>query len=847
MKYSRLLLQLAICALCVSQLPASELTRQFAKDVKPLLTKYCFSCHDVKDNDSGINLVELDPDLVGGDDAETWQDALDQLSAGEMPPEDAAQPSPNERQLISRWLVDALREALSAKRYRNGRVVTRRLTRYEYANTMRDLLGVELDYASDLPPEPASPDGFLNNGLTLEMSPTQVELYLKTARRAMREAVVTGDRPRLYEFRQTETAVGRFPTRKFAGHEPVRPEFVLDLNEFPRHGEFELLVTAQAATPDNQPLPRMRISMGHTPGIIHVPRKLIGEVDVTEQTQTYRFRGRMEEFPQPGPIAFGNSGFKGLIVMVDFLDADGNELRHDDRQYAQQKPQPKGKAAKVKAAKAKAAKAKAAKAKAAKAKAAQAKAANADPQRLPPLEELPGERFGHRLDIRITRMEFRAPIFASWPPPSHQRLMTTEDADASDEYERAGQLLRQFMRRAFRRPVSAEEVDATLKLFTAVREHSGTFEEAMRETFASVLVSPHFLYRVEIRNADGEPQPLNEFELASRLSYFLWSTMPDAMLFELAKEGKLRDPSVLKAQTLRMLDDQRSKEFTRRFVDQWLDLDALDRVAVNPEFFPEFDNRLKDQMRLETRGYFDEILRGDRSGLELIESNWTMLNRPLAKHYGIDGPRSSDFVRVEVDRRRGGLLGQGAFLLSNANGEDSHPIKRAVWILDRLLDDPPAPPPPDVPELDPESPDLAKLTLKQQLAAHRQKESCASCHRGIDPWGVPLENFDAVGRWREQVPAHKKRPATPVDLVSELPDGTKLDGHIALRRHLVNNYRDAFARSLVKHVMAYGLGRSLDFGDREAIEQLTRQFVKNDLRLRPLIVDFVGSETFLVK
>ena len=785
----------------------------FRQDVRPALQALCFRCHGEKKQEGGIRFDRLDPDPANGPDAETWHDALDQLNLGEMPPPKAQQPTAKQRRVLTDWMLAALREAAAAKRHQSGRITTRRLTRYEYANTMRDLLGVELDYARDLPPEPASPEGFLNNGAVLEMSPTQIELHLRIARRALAEAIVTGEPPKQYAFQQIESAVGKLPNRKVAGHQPVQPEFILDLKEFPRRGEFELKITAEAAVPDGQALPRMKISLGHVPGIIHVPRGEVGETDVAEGSQTYTFRGRMENFSQPGPTAFGSSGFKGMIVMVDFLDAGGKELRYPDRQYAQAIPKPKK------------------------------KPANAKPT---PKKEPPP--FGQRLEIRITSAEFKAPIFASWPPPSHRRLLFASK-HSQDEAKYIREVLKRFMTSAFRRPATPAEIEQTAELFAALRPQMDSFEEAARETLASVLVSPHFLYRVESRDSNAKEQHVTDYELASRLSYFLWSSQPDSRLLELAKKNQLRQAKTLEQEVLRMLADSRSEEFTRRFVDQWLDLDALDRVAVNPEYFPQFDNALKEHLRRETQTYFAEILHKDRTALELLDSNWAMLNQPLAKHYGLEGPRSSRFERVALRKEdhRGGLLAQGAFLLANSNGEDSHPIKRAVWILDRLLDSPPAAPPPDTPELDPESPNFAKLTLKEQLAAHRKKESCANCHRGIDPWGAPLENFDAVGRWRTEIPKHRQRPAKPIDAVSVLPNGKEINGAQELRRYLVEERSRWFARSLVKRLMAYGLGRSLDLGDREAVENLTGRFVERDFRLKSLIVDFVQSKTFRTK
>ncbi len=818
MMLTRPTLALFVCFGCFAFLATADepARRAYERDVRPVLKALCYKCHGPDDDKGGVRFDQLDPDLVDGSDTETWHDALDQLNRGEMPPPKAKQPTAEQRRLLTDWMVSALRDAAEARRFKNGRVTIRRLTRYEYANTMRDLLRIDLDFARELPPDPASQAGFLNNGATLEMSPTQIEVYLKAARKALADAIVTGEQPELYVFTQTKTAVGKLPNRKVAGHKPVRPEFVLDLKEFPRNGEFELKVTARAAIPNDQGLPRMRVSMGHVPGIIHVPRGKVGEVDVSDKTETFTFRGRMEDFPQPGPIAFGNSGFKGMIVLIDFVDADGNELRYPDRTYAQPPAKPQKKPGGKK-----------------------------KPE---PKNEPATVSFGSRLDIEVTSVEFKAPAYTSWPPPSHQRLLF-DSQNSDDEPRYVRELLERFMTSAFRRPATKEEIEQTAQLFEVIRPKTDSFEEAVRETFASVLVSPHFLYVVERRDPQSGNHRITDFELASRLSYFLWSSAPDQQLLQLAHQGKLHDSKVLKQQVERMLEDVRSSEFVCRFIDQWLDLDALNRVAVNPEYFPDFDNELKQDMQKETQAYFAVLLHEDHSALELLDSDWTMLNLSLARHYGLQGPRSSRFEQVDLKpaSRPGGLLGQGAFLLANSNGEDAHPIKRAVWILDRLLDSPPASPPPDVPELDAESPDLARLTLKEQLEVHRQKESCANCHQGIDPWGIPLENFDAVGRWRIEVPRHKKRPATAVDATSVLPDGKKIDGVDQLQRYLVEDCSEKFARSLVKRLMAYGLGRSLDFGDRKAIQTLTSRFVENDFRLKSLIIDFVQSETFQTK
>lgn len=791
----------------------------YRSDIRPHLVRLCGECHGPHEPKADLNLAALDSDFVNGPDAETWHDVLNRLNLGEMPPAKSPQPTDAERRVLVDWLTAGIRRAASAKRQGAGRVVTRRLTRYEYRNTMRDLLGADLEYDRELPPEPASADGFLNDGATLEMSPLQVESALRAARRGLKVAIVDGDRPEVFRYEATETAVGKLPNRKVDGHEPVRPEFILDLPKHPREGGFRLTLRAAASIPEGAAPPRMRIAIGFVPGIVHVPRKLVGEVEVTgalDDPAEFTFHGRIEDFPQPGDRPFGNTDFDGMIVLVDFVDADGNELRYDGRKYATPPPGKK---------------------------------------KGPPIPaETEGSEWSpeHRLDVFVMSAEFESPAFASWPPASHVRLLPPRE-EGESEPAHVRRVLRSFVGRAFRRPARDDEVERYAAFFAAIQPETPTFEEAIRETFAAVLVSPHFLYRVEPREAAVEPRSLTDHELASRLSYFLWSTMPDDRLFQLAEQGTLHEPETLRGEVERMLADDRSREFVERFADQWFGLDALDRVAVNPEFHPGFDERLKNDMRNETRAVLAEMVRENGSALDLVDSDWTMLNRRLARHYGITGPETDRFERVALpeDARRGGVLGHGAFLLGNSDGADSHPIKRAVWILDRLLDAPPASPPPDVPELDPTNPDLAGLSLKEKLAVHRAKPACANCHRGIDPWGVPLESFDAIGRWRTEVarPKKGKRPGNPipVDASSVLPDETAIDGPVALRRHLLQHRRDDFARAVVKRLATYGLGRSLDLGDEESIGVLTEQFAANDYRLRDLITEFIGSDLFHTK
>ena len=792
---------------------------KFKKDVVPILAKYCFNCHGSEKQKGDLRMDQLDPDMVEGRDAETWHDALNQLNLGEMPPMKADQPTPAEHRILADWITGELKRAAEAKRFADGRVTMRRLTSYEYRNTLRDLLGVDRDFSRELPPDPLSPDGFLNNGATLEMSSTQVETYLAAARRAMELAIVEGGKPVVHRYVRTNTVTAKLPTKKVAGHIPVNPEFALDVKEYPRKGRFRLKLTARAAIPEGSGFPQIRISLGHVPGIVHVPHRMIGEVELTsDKAQEFEFTGWMEDYPQAGDVPFGNTGITGMILFLDYLDAHGNELRYPDRTYVRPPAKPK-------------------------------KGQKPKPRPEPPA-------WGTRLDIQVDSLEFETPFHAEWPPASHRRMIGKRAEDET-ETEHARSALKRFLARAFRRSVRSREVKPFQTIFATTRKAGHSFEEAMREACAAALVSPHFLYRVEARApGSNKPQPLTDHELASRLSYFLWSSMPDARLTKLASQRRLKGAETLEAEAERLLKSRRSDEFVRNFANQWFDLGALDRVAVNPEFYPDFDNDLKGAMRLETEGFFNQLLRQDLSCLDVLDSDWSVINRDLARHYGFKPlPRSNRFIRapLPVGSRRGGVLGHASFLLSQSGGEFAHPIKRAVWILDRLLDSPPPPPPPDVPELDSESPDLAGLTVKQQLALHREREACANCHHGIDPWGMPLQHYDAIGQWGKQAPvrigkknAKRAKPA-PVDPTTTLPDGSAIDDAAALKRYLKTERKEQFGRAVVKRMLTYSLGRSLDFGDRETVEQLTNEFIEADFRLRKLILALVKSDAFQTK
>jgi hypothetical protein len=795
---------LLICGI-YAVLVADASSADFEKDVKPVLQRRCVSCHGPDDVNGDVRLDILSTDLVGDSAAaETWHDVLNVLNLGEMPPKDEPQLSKSERDILAGWVTEQIRHAVQARRSTGGQVVIRRLNRVEYQNTMRDLLGLDLQFDRALPPDSPSEDGFTNNGAALRMSSSQLESYLESARNALSRAIVTTPEPDVVDAVQTASTTDK-NKGNWTNTLNRSGTYVFRSKDFPDEGDFLIRVRAKAVLPGNSPYPQMRVVLGFRADT-ETPSEEVGILEVTStEFQDYEYRGRLEEFPLQSRT---QSKYPGLLIWINNAYSDG-------------KPPGKPKQINVEV------------------PAAKGKKNRKQKKTIWPVDpEFP--------TIEIESVSFQAPIFESWPPQHHSRILFPSEQSKSDPTAYARDVLQRFIRRAYRRPAAPAEVDSMVAFFEEVQPTLPSFEEAMREILAMVLISPEFLYLVE--PSSGTSRKLDDHELASRLSYFLWSSMPDDRLFELASSGKLREPATLQAEVKRLLADPRSRNFVEQFSDQWLDLAGINRVAVNPEYYPKFGNELKPHIRGETQAFFAEVLREDESALAFLDSDFAMLNQPLAEHYGLTGPRGLSFERVELtaDDRRGGLLAQASVLLANSTGEDSHAIKRGVWIRERLLNDPPAPPPPDVPNLNRENRDLTSRPLKEQLVEHRENEACARCHRGIDPWGIALEEFDATGLFREKIQrkSGKKTLTYDVDAKATLPDGHKVDGLVELKQYLLTEKRKQFARAVVSRMLAYSLGRSLELSDYEAVDDLTARFVESDFKLRKLIQFIAASDAF---
>jgi Protein of unknown function (DUF1592)/Protein of unknown function (DUF1588)/Protein of unknown function (DUF1585)/Protein of unknown function (DUF1595) len=439
------------------------------------------------------------------------------------------------------------------------------------------------------------------------------------------------------------------------------------------------------------------------------------------------------------------------------------------------------------------------------------------------------------LQVLIDHIEIIAPFYEQWPPKTHTDIFFESDNQGNKEiYGR--ELLNRFLKRIWRRTVSSQEVDPFMTLLAKYRPEFATFEEAMIEVLATALATPEFLYVTQraTNNQTNSSSRISDLEFVTRLSLFLWSSIPDDELLQLAEQGMLREPQILRAQVNRMLIDPRSRRFSQNFVAQWLGLDRMDSATHVT------DSSLKEAMLEEPVAFFEDVLKNNSSVIDFVHSDYVVVNQRLAAHYQLPQVYGPHFRRVSItpQTNRGGLLVCAAIMTMNSDGKDSHPLKRGVWMLKRFLNDPPPPPPPNVPEVDLTDPEILKMTLKERIVNHRNKPACLSCHSRIDPWGIAFENYDALGVWRAQINDQ------PVDAESELFNRQTLVGIEGLKRYLLMDRQDQFARALVHKLTAYALGRPLSFGDDAEIDNLTAQLRQHDDRLGDLIHLIVSSSFF---
>jgi hypothetical protein len=445
--------------------------------------------------------------------------------------------------------------------------------------------------------------------------------------------------------------------------------------------------------------------------------------------------------------------------------------------------------------------------------------------------------------ILVDSMEVDGPLdpAAEDYPAIHQKLVRFRPDESRTAADAAEANLKLLLRRAFRRPVDDTEVAPFAALVTSAVENGDTFEQGMQDALIGVLVSPHFLFRIESppkSAATGAIYPLDDHAIAARLSYFLWSSMPDEELFQLADAGKLRDAAVVEQQVRRMLVDLKGEALVQNFVAQWLNLRLLDGVAPDPQVFPQFDDELKKAMRRETELFALAVIRENRSVLDFLSGRYSFVNERLAKHYGLSGVTGDEFQKVSfADNRRTGVLTQASILTLTSNPGRTSPVKRGKWMLENILGSPPPEPPPDVPDLESVQKAKPDATLREQLLIHRENPVCASCHKVMDELGFGLENFDAVGQWRE------KDGKLPINAAGELPGGARFNGPLELAKVLARR-RGEFVRCLAEKMLTYALGRELRVQDRCAVDKIVEQVEAKDYRFAAVVTAIVMSDPF---
>ena len=844
-----------------AEIPKANLA-DFEKTIEPILRRSCVKCHGAKTEEGNIRIDTLEPNLLQGKDVDWWLEVLAVLSNGEMPPPDEVELSDADRSTVVTWLSRELQLASTVRRATGGHSSFRRLTRYEYNYALQDLLGLPYDFADDLPPEPASQDGFQNSSEMLQMSVVQFETYRQIAREALRRATVQGERPPVLHWGVTMKDASRIEWPKLAEQlEKLKEKFKDDpakqKEEVERltasfskpHGNtyYQDLSTGRTARatweyyggkyafkPTDSP-PEMPESFDH---VAVIPRGRNHHL-IVELGNRVPDEGIMRVRVRASRVSSEEARIPSM--QLEFGWRASNEGRAILRVSTEDVP---------------------------------IKAAPDDPdiyQWDVPLGEIyprnsvrttsqmgempsPSEYIclvnssASQGDIRLDYVEVSAPVYDQWPPESHKKIFP-DSANSNNEPVYAREVLTAFMSRAWRRSVARDEIDQKLNLFHAVRRQCDSFEEAMVEVLATVLSSPDFLYvvRDEARGESGEPghpksEKISAHELATRLALFLWCSVPDAELLKLADSGELNDSNILAGQVTRMLADTRSQRLSKHFVRQWLDMQLLDFLDLS-QHVPNFDPLLKEAMQHEPIALFHEVLQHDASVLDFLHADYTMANERLAIHYGLPEVHGNHFRRVTLDpsQRRGGLLTQAGLLAMNSDGTDSHPLKRGIWLLESILNDPPPPPPPAVPEIDLADPEIAKMTLKQRIEDHRNHAACMSCHAKIDPWGIAFENYDAMGRWRDQIKGE------PVDAASLLFNNQKLDGMDGLKRFLLKNRQDQFVRALVHKMTTYALGRPLTFADHSSIDKISADVRRQGDGLATMVRLVATSELFLSK
>jgi hypothetical protein len=745
-----------------------------------LVNQYCVGCHSQKLKTAGLWLEGRDLNKVDKD-AEVWEKVLRKLEAKEMPPAGMPHPSAAAQKQFTDWLESELDRAAAANP-NPGRPTIHRLNRNEYSNAIRDLLALDAKPGDRLPLDDTG-YGFDNIGDVLSVSPVLLERYMSVARSVAALAVGDTDvKPVVDTF--TPPREVRAKGRPGALTEQISDELPFGSaggmsfpHTFPVDGEYVFRIKMAA------PPPAFGETAAPAAQILEFRAPVKAGIRYVGLTFT-RSDAVPEILPNPGRGGPGRGAPPPMSTGHLDLRLDSGRLKLFEVQ-----------------------------------------------------EGAGGPAF--------TEFSIGGPYNISGPgdSPSRRRIFVCKPASPQEEDACARKILSTLARRAFRRPISDTDVNSLLAVYR-IGHRAGGFDGGVEMALRAMLVSPDFLFRVERDPAGAAPgtvHRINDFELASRLSFFLWGSIPDDQLLNLAAQGKLKDQAILEQQVARMIDDPKSKAFVSNFAGQWLYLRNLGAERPDPDAFPEFDDSLRRAFQQETELFFRSVLRENRPITELLDAKYTFLNQRLAEFYKIPGVYGSQFRRVDLTGSgRVGILGQGSLLTVTSYPNRTSIVQRGKWVLENLLDSPPPPKPADIPDLDPHGKN-GKLSMRQAMEEHRANPTCAGCHARMDPIGLALENYDGIGAWRD------KDNGAPIDASGKLPDGTVFEGAAGLARVLLDQHRQEFIDTFTEKLMTYALGRGIESYDRPAMRSIMKEAAEGNTTIPALIDAIVKSSQFQMR
>lgn len=801
---------------------------------------HCAKCHgaDAKESEFKID-ASLPPQFEDPTLRARWSEIVNALNSHEMPPETEQQPSAAEVSKVVDWITDGI--VAAELKLRENQVVMRRLNRIEYRNSIRELTGIEID-VGNFPQDPPA-GGFDNIGAALTFSPMQMELYLETAQQIMAKALVEGEQPKSIRWKFEIDSGDSDSNRVLVdGQRPIvngGNNVVRDGFKLVHHDSWDkkLNVRDFAMKDPGTYIVRIRAA-GNIPTREEV-------VESATKVLQKRFDDQMKDNPKGEKwhreqmerdlAHFKNDRMYdyGPARLKLVLDLGGQPKTITEFDVPNKLTEPKVFEVPVEFTTQRAG--------------VTIEYAYSIPKVLENFWFQGTDHFA-RPELFVDWIEIEGPIHSVWPPESHRRLIPEEVAQ-EDEKVWAEQVIGRFVRKAFRRPVSREEARPYVAIFDQARKQGESKVSALRSALGAVLISPNFLYLVETRGSENGLH-LNSHQLASRLSYFLWSGPPDAELMRSADQKKLNSPDVLRAQIDRMLADTRSEELVRNFTDQWLGLREVGANPPAPDLYPHYDRHLEVSMIEEGRALFRTILREDKNVLDFIDPTYVVINERLARFYGIADVRGDQFKTVALPEGhpRGGVLTQTAMLCITSNGTRTSPVKRGTWVLKNVLGTDPGLPVANAGDIAPKVPGIDKATVRQRLEIHRELPQCARCHDKIDPLGLALENFNASGEFREQegfgYKGRIEKDDPKIDATAQLPDGTKINGPAELKRAL-REQEDLFLKCLAQKMLTYALGRETTLADQPTINEIVAKTKASEYKLKSLIEAVVESEAFL--